>query len=723
MPRFSRESLGIKPIRSSKEMLATREALADLQPEMDPKNRAIAFDIHRLKDSHRMHLLAMWMIFVWSGLFSILYRRELDLAGTLWPSVFKLKLTAYLSIALMHFVMWKSFSEEKAKYVFGYLGELKPDTALILLSGYTTVVLSFDDHRFVALLDSNESYASQITKSFELNPERPVPTCGGYAPGGKCYFNNIEASNLVLLLGHTVGMGFGFAMDPIYWWRLMHFACLWYAVVVLTFGHMLTSTGLMMQNVLFLYGNLLMGYEAMKRQNVLIRHEFELILEVNKQRRLERETMKDKVQTADAHRAADSRLNHVIKGKCGAARMYLELFQSRLKQENGKALDDEIMQLLLLPLDLLDQAAAWCHRRQFFVQLEEGTYSSSRTWCDVSALFRQLLSADHGHVVVAMPNNGRLRVDESALSFAVEEGLSNARKNRSPGSPLHLNATVEDDSTKIVGSQLHVTVSNLGKTLLTPQECARAFEPGYKTHVVDASSDGLGLESVRKAVVGADGQTWLDMTPVKGGGGRATLHIILPVEVEEVIASDGTKDAALPIQEKKTPSPPAQHSEVKSGTINGRKPIVCCVDDSDAMRNLLDMIIEDFLDAEGPGEKSGTLGATRDEQNAFVDVALGKLDLKLQPREPPFDEADITVIDQNLWAKDEPTLLGTELVRQLRAQGFAGVCCILTGASDEEITTIASTPGVDLALPKTTSAKRLAERCWLAAAEKHGEFK
>ena len=76
--------------------------------------------------------------------------------------------------------------------------------------------------------------------------------------------------------------------------------------------------------------------------------------------------MKDKVQTADAHRAADSRLNHVIKGKCGAARMYLELFQSRLKQENGKALDDEIMQLLLLPLDLLDQAAAWCHRRQFY---------------------------------------------------------------------------------------------------------------------------------------------------------------------------------------------------------------------------------------------------------------------------------------------------------------------------------------------------------------------
>ena len=182
---------------SAERLPRAREALADLQPEMDPKNRAIAFDIHRLKDSHRMHLLAMWMIFVWSGLFSILYRRELDLAGTLWPSVFKLKLTAYLSIALMHFVMWKSFSEEKAKYVFGYLGELKPDTALILLSGYTTVVLSFDDHRFVALLDSNESYASQITKSFELNPERPVPTCGGYAPGGKCYFNNIEASNLV----------------------------------------------------------------------------------------------------------------------------------------------------------------------------------------------------------------------------------------------------------------------------------------------------------------------------------------------------------------------------------------------------------------------------------------------------------------------------------------------------------------------------------------------
>ena len=62
--------------------------------------------------------------------------------------------------------------------------------------------------------------------------------------------------------------------------------------------------------------------------------------------------------------------------------------------------------------------------------------------------------------------------------------------------------------------------------------------------------------------------------------------------------------------------------------------------------------------------------------------------------------------------------MGTRLMQLVQE-----TCRPYIGASDEEITTIASTPGVDLALPKTTSAKRLAERCWLAAAEKHGEFK
>jgi len=345
-----------------------------------------------------------------------------------------------------------------------------------------------------------------------------------------------------------------------------------------------------------------------------------------------------------------------------------------------------------------------------------------------------------------------LRVDESALSFAVEEGLSNARKYRlGVGSPIHVSATFESvdpaERTAALGDDrerlLHVKVCNLSSTLLSKEDCNKAFEPGYKAHVEDASSDGLGLESVRKAVVGANGSTWLQMHRESDGGAWATLHIVLPVEVEhtsQLMSGDDGRTPPVP-----SPVPPPSVAVVAdagapqletlvvavasapstarpaAGWSASRRPIVCCVDDSDAMRNLLEMILEDFMDAEGLGHLSGTLGATRAEQVAFIDVALGRLDLQLQPRsEVPREirAADITIIDQNLWAEDEPTLLGTELVRQLRAAGFLGVCCILTGASDEEISSILACPGVDLALPKITSAKKLAEQCLLASAER-----
>ena len=95
------------------------------------------------------------------------------------------------------------------------------------------------------------------------------------------------------------------------------------------------------------------------------------------------------------------------------------------------------------------------------------------------------------------------------------------------------------------------------------------------------------------------------------------------------------------------------------------------------------------------------------------------------PAAPDQPDAPFDVIDDALderkkrevfmeWSlpyDNEVALLGTELVRQLRSEGHKGVCCILTGASDEEIASIKAFPGVDLALPKTTSAKHLAEWC------------
>ena len=55
---------------------------------------------------------------------------------------------------------------------------------------------------------------------------------------------------------------------------------------------------------------------------------------------------------------------------------------------------------------------------------------SSRTRCDVGALLRQLTSSDDGEVNVSKPPGSKLKVDQSVLSFTIEEALSNARKHR-----------------------------------------------------------------------------------------------------------------------------------------------------------------------------------------------------------------------------------------------------------------------------------------------------
>lgn len=70
-----------------------------------------------------------------------------------------------------------------------------------------------------------------------------------------------------------------------------------------------------------------------------------------------------------------------------------------------------------------------------------------------------------------------------------------------------------------------------GTECLTPEQCNLAFEPGYRTHTASTTSDGIGLDTVRKAVHAAHGRAWL-ATALDDVGGQSTIfHLILPVEI------------------------------------------------------------------------------------------------------------------------------------------------------------------------------------------------
>ena len=92
------------------------------------------------------------------------------------------------------------------------------------------------------------------------------------------------------------------------------------------------------------------------------------------------------------------------------------------------------------------------------------------------------------------------------------------------------------------------------------------------------------------------------------------------------------------------------------------------------------VIMEDALHADM--ERSISVGETRDEQDGFVDLALGRVDVRGQP--VPLEKqrpADIVLLDYNV----RETLLGSEVASRLRQEGFGGVVCLLTGSSEAEL--------------------------------------
>ena len=56
----------------------------------------------------------------------------------------------------------------------------------------------------------------------------------------------------------------------------------------------------------------------------------------------------------------------------------------------------------------------------------------------------------------------------------------------------------------------------------------------------------------------------------------------------------------------------------------------------------------------------------------------------------------LDLVHQNVELNGAPHLTGTELAAQLRARGFSGVVCILTGSSKQTITSLSAEKGVDL---------------------------
>lgn len=435
-----------------------------------------------------------------------------------------------------------------------------------------------------------------------------------------------------------------------------------------------------------------------------------------------------------ARLAADRRLHHVVQGGCGSAISALmslrQLLDPYLKQE----LPFDIEALLVAPISHLQEAIAWCHRRQVFVQLEERVYISQHTPVNLN----KLLDSVSASGTVFSEDDAPLALDETVLRIALDEIVANALKYRKDDTPIRMFA-------HYTAGMLRLEVQNInpdGFMPLTAEECRRVFDSEFKMRHCSAMSDGLGLDSVALAVNAAGGSVSLESSS------EATLvRISLPATL---CHTQPAEQSSSPDRSASAPSgvrawigqhtyPPALHPGKKS-TVKRSSPLKhadgertgwqrrACIGQSISLSQLrqplagfgekvercgsekrsLDSPLPHCIGLSDAGNHAAiaalfsdclkakrdvcVLQATQQELSSFVDKVI--------------DRVDIVVVSHVISVVDGPEgpLLGTDVAQRLRGRGYLGVICIFgSEMTDDEREDISAHPAVDLLIQQSQS--------------------
>ena len=187
---------------------------------------------------------------------------------------------------------------------------------------------------------------------------------------------------------------------------------------------------------------------------------------------------------------------------------------------------------------------------QFFIQLTHGQYHSSLRLVRVHELLRRIGSQS----VLRLDCPPSLLLDDVALSLALEEALSNARKYGDGAKEIVISASAvppSSGSSGSSGSELTLTVSvdsvdQVGAHRLTQCEARRAFEHGFKgpaSRSMDGSygsfdakspySDGIGLSAAADAARAAHGSVALLTSEDETGRVHTTFRLQVPCRTVE----------------------------------------------------------------------------------------------------------------------------------------------------------------------------------------------
>jgi hypothetical protein len=208
------------------------------------------------------------------------------------------------------------------------------------------------------------------------------------------------------------------------------------------------------------------------------------------------------------------------------------------------------------------------------------------------------------------------------------------------------------------------------------------IRPCLTDHVADFGTFSCGLSSASPSLAPSAS------TSISGGGRQTS-----PPQ-------PAAKSPLLPPQESRG-AETAAAAQAAGGphACEGRRKLRCVgMDDEDLPRMILRVLFTYHLDADL--EASCAIGESAEEQEAFIDVAMGVRNPDLSYTEGEPVQADVVLLDENINESANPPILGSLLSAELRMCGFKGIIVIFTGAPSSTIQDLRSQPGVDLAFGK-----------------------
>eukprot|EP00667_Euglena_gracilis_P006499 EG_transcript_6555 len=376
----------------------------------------------------------------------------------------------------------------------------------------------------------------------------------------------------------------------------------------------------------------------------------------------------------DASLRADSIVLHTLKNIMADVSGCIELFTQ-----------DCLHHHLTEAKDCLDEGKVWCKKRQAMLQLAMGRYVANPVPVQLYEFGRDLVRR---RAVSCNFEQAVVRLDPTLCNMVLCNVLNNAFRHGHPTDP-QVAFTIRVERQRCIPGRRRVifAITNRAhpaKPRVTEEFVQDVIAGKYINQLApeETLSDHIGLDHIFTA---ADAhQMVASLTQVD--------DVVCFMATLEVEAED---DAVMPISNPCSPS-----QRVDLSVLEGQK--ILCIDDSPIARQLL---------LNGLPARTGALvevfGETRHEVEEFLEEAVAA--------------ADIVVLDQHLDFGG-PTVLGTDLVRRLRAEQFLGLICIRSADADGEDVEQYLAAGAHCVVGKDASILELAQQLATAHLQRSCSF-